>query len=527
MRVLAVLLVASAAFALVAPCVAAAAAAPVSYKPPVDGPIVDTWRPPPEPWDPGNRGIDYAPGRGTPVKAAADGEVTFAGQVGGELHVVVLHPDGVRTSYSFLESIAVHRGDQVRQGQVIGTAGDDLHFGARVGDDYIDPRTLFDGPPHVFLVPDEVGKPGTEAQERSGLSRFLSGVNKVVVGGGRIVAGQVAGVVEEVRGVWEEASSLRVWPHAVGLINTVVAWWNQRSDCTLASVQPPPVPEPRVAVLVGGLGSSTDEDSLKAVDAPGMGYIDTVRLSYKGGTAEENPYTTHDTTQDLRTEAKHLRDLLAQVHREHPGAPVDIIAHSQGGIIARLALAYDHTPLDPAMPEVKHVVTLASPHQGADLATALTNLNHTLTGKATEWAVSEANVTGTDLRGTSVHQLAEGSELLAKLNERRLPDGVQLTSIGSRGDALVPGIHTKVAGGRNVIVDLPGFLSDHRNLPGSAQGRREVGLAVADLPPTCQTLTDMMADTVVSDAIATGEDMAGLAAWGGATWLEAAKPWLR
>ncbi|MCU1463512.1 MAG: hypothetical protein JWO37_3587 [Acidimicrobiales bacterium] len=143
-------------FALVA--LAPAHADPGDYMPPVDGPVVDPFRPPTEPWGPGNRGIDYAPAPGTPVRAAAAGVVTFAGQVGGALHVVIRHADGIRTSYSFLATIAVAAGDTVEQGRIVGTAGPDLHFGARVGDRYLDPATLFGstGPPEVHLVPDDM-----------------------------------------------------------------------------------------------------------------------------------------------------------------------------------------------------------------------------------------------------------------------------------------------------------------------------------------------------------------------------------
>ena len=76
--------------------------------------------------------------------------------VGGSLHVVVRHADGVRTSYSFLRSVLVHRGDEVVRGQPVGTTGDRFHFGARIGDVYIDPALLFGdaGPPRVHLVPD-------------------------------------------------------------------------------------------------------------------------------------------------------------------------------------------------------------------------------------------------------------------------------------------------------------------------------------------------------------------------------------
>src|SRR4051812_34972384 len=81
------------------PAAAATGPAPVVYEPPVDAPVVDPFRPPPQPWAAGNRGVDFGTTAGQPVTAAADGEVVFAGNVGGSLHVVILHADGIRTSY--------------------------------------------------------------------------------------------------------------------------------------------------------------------------------------------------------------------------------------------------------------------------------------------------------------------------------------------------------------------------------------------------------------------------------------------
>lgn len=135
---------------------AAVAFAAVGYQPPVDAPVVDAFRAPPAPWAAGNRGIEYATDPGTRVGAAADGTVVFAGLVGGSLHVVVRHADGVRTSYSFLRTALVHRGDGVVRGEPVGTTGNRFHFGARIGDAYIDPALLFSGagPPRVRLVPD-------------------------------------------------------------------------------------------------------------------------------------------------------------------------------------------------------------------------------------------------------------------------------------------------------------------------------------------------------------------------------------
>jgi murein DD-endopeptidase MepM/ murein hydrolase activator NlpD len=116
-----------------------------AYIPPVDAPVVDPFHLPDTPYGAGNRGLEYATLPGTAVRASAAGVVSFAGPVGGALHVTVLHPDGVRTSYSFLARIAVVLGQPVRQGQVVGVAGARFHFGARVGGDYIDPAALFSG----------------------------------------------------------------------------------------------------------------------------------------------------------------------------------------------------------------------------------------------------------------------------------------------------------------------------------------------------------------------------------------------
>src|SRR5690242_4351821 len=78
---------------------------PVSYVPPVDAPVIDPFRPPPNPYAAGNRGLEYGTAPGDPVRASADGIVIFAGQVGGTLHITIRHADGLRTSYSFLATI--------------------------------------------------------------------------------------------------------------------------------------------------------------------------------------------------------------------------------------------------------------------------------------------------------------------------------------------------------------------------------------------------------------------------------------
>ncbi len=146
------------------PADAAAAERPrpgVSYRPPVRAPITDRFRPPADRYGAGNRGIDYDTDPGAAVTVSAGGEVVFAGAVALDRHVVVLHADGLRTSYSFLASVQVRRGDVVAAGTVVGTSGELLHFGVRSGDTYLDPMRLLDGA--AYLVPERRLRPPAPA----------------------------------------------------------------------------------------------------------------------------------------------------------------------------------------------------------------------------------------------------------------------------------------------------------------------------------------------------------------------------
>lgn len=107
------------------------------------------------------------------MRAAGRGTVTFAGPVAGSLHVTVTHPDGVRTSYSFLASISVRAGAELVRGVVVGVSGARVHVGARRGDLYIDPASLWGevGPPWVRLAPLDAGRPGGASSWWSGRGR--------------------------------------------------------------------------------------------------------------------------------------------------------------------------------------------------------------------------------------------------------------------------------------------------------------------------------------------------------------------
>lgn len=112
-------------------------------------------------YDPGHRGVDLRAEPGGTVLAAGAGVVTFAGQVAGRGVVTVLHADGIRTSYEPVAP-AVATGSEVAAGAVIGAVsgahgtfpvGAVLHWGARIGDRYLDPLSLLAPLGPVRLLP--------------------------------------------------------------------------------------------------------------------------------------------------------------------------------------------------------------------------------------------------------------------------------------------------------------------------------------------------------------------------------------
>jgi murein DD-endopeptidase MepM/ murein hydrolase activator NlpD len=100
-----------------------------------------------------NDGINLSVPEGTPVKAAEEGVVTYAGSAikrYGNL-VLVRHPNGYSTTYAHLGELLVKRNDTVKRGQVIahsgqsgGVSSPQLHFEVRKGSTPVDPMPFLD-----------------------------------------------------------------------------------------------------------------------------------------------------------------------------------------------------------------------------------------------------------------------------------------------------------------------------------------------------------------------------------------------
>jgi len=112
---------------------------------PVNATIAEAFHPPTSRYGPGNRGLEYSTVGGEDVVAVEAGTVTFAGNVGVDRFVVVDHEGGVRSTYAYLQSIAVARNQSVERGETLATAGPSFHLTARTKSDdlaesvYVDP----------------------------------------------------------------------------------------------------------------------------------------------------------------------------------------------------------------------------------------------------------------------------------------------------------------------------------------------------------------------------------------------------
>ena len=491
----------------------------VDYRPPVDAELTDAFRPPTTPYGPGNRGIDYATTEGQPVGAAADGEVVFAGRIGSSSHVTVLHADGLRTSYSFLATTTVRRGDRVRQGDTVGAAGaaPGLHFGARAGETYVDPLALFAPAPtatrRAWLVDDpDPTEPLTEAEERDLVRQALREL-------ARRATHAVQQKVDLARILLDDAIDLGIpMPVHLALAAAALQADLESGRCvpgTGDGVPPAPTPQPgrrRIVILVGGLGSATGRAAVLDTDTAGLGYArdDVHQFSYR---PDHQPYRPTHTQGDIGAQGRRLAADIADLQRQHPGTPVDVIAHSQGGLVARSAITTHR-----AAPTT--VVTLGTPHQGSDLATAGTAIDLTSTGhlvlEAADAATTaaDAGADTLDLNDTSIRQMAETSEFITSLPEHGWdPRRTHVVSIAARADPIVPNHQSRLHGpdAYNTVVTPHGTTSlhDHSTLPGSPEATAEIRRALERQPPICRTLHETLEDAFVGHRTSDLHDSVG------------------
>lgn len=497
-------------FALVVMLIAMAAT-PVGadWEHPVDAGVVDPFRPPATRFGAGNRGLEYRTVGGEIVRAADSGIVVFAGAVGGRRHVVVDHGDGLRSTYSYVSAIGVVRGQRVAQGERVATAAAGFHLTARLGASYVDPMLLIQGAEVVVrLVAGEVPRP----QARGGQTP------------------------DPVAALLDAAGDLTLSRQFRALADAAGEWY--RSECTddktvVTAPSGPGAMSERVLVQVGGLGTSSEAASIGGFDHDALGYRadNVVGFSYAGGCTPaafgggggdlsrelvSSPYGPSDTFQSVDVSAGRLADLIDRLSIARPDQPIDLVAHSLGGVVVRRAIEM-LSERDRAGP-IDVVMTIGSPHGGADLA--ITAAAMAGSDRVAAYLDPLIGDNAEFRRAESVLDIAErGTERGTAVDPLPPPEGVTVVAVAGAGDPVVPAEHGVWEGATNVVVptSLLDTLSVHGSLPSAPEVQREMQLALAGAAPRCIGLVSVLGAALQGRSISALEDtatlVAGLARW--------------
>ena len=486
------------------------------------------------------------------MRASGDGVVAFAGPVAGSLHVVVAHDGNLRTTYAFLAGISVRAGERVPRGQVVGSAGSSgpeheaggLHFGVRLGDRYLDPQRLFgvcDLTQLVRLIPaDDLPAEPWDAR------RVVSGSLTSGGSGVAAVAGDLAGALGDAAGAavdsgrsgWEAMSGAAgaatgvartlasigaggarglagvagaaVGHSPAGILASVAIdvaagaadWWHHRQECSDGSALADGTGgSGHLLMAVGGIDTAgAPDDPTFGLDTRALGYRDD-EVTYFSYARDGGAYRADQTHGDLHRAGLRLAEQLKRAQREHPGREVDLVAHSQGGVVVDAFLQDYYDAADPEYPPIGTVVTLSSPHEGAPLATAAADWRASPVGKElVEAAEERVRVAPTSAR--SVRQLDEHSRFLRDLWDERLPDHVDFTTIGATDDVIVPATQVDVPDATKVVVGVGGGpLDDHANIPRDAGALRIVRAALEGRAPPCVGVVEGLRGVVVPTLI--------------------------
>jgi hypothetical protein len=423
--------------------------------PPVDGAVTRGWIAPAHEFGPGHRGIDYAVPEGTLVRAAAPGTVSFAGVVAGVRAVTLQHADGLATTYTSLSEMFVRGGEDVEDGRWIGRAGvahaggeAGLHFGVKLNGAYVDPAEYL-GPvgiaDAIHLAPTVWRPPDV--------------------------------LTEGFRSAFDDPGSYR---------------WGCRAVEPIGPSRPPP--NDNLAIAIAGIGSKTaggvSADMYEhGPEQLGYSHANVYRFSYAGarGPLLHEPFTRGDSFGDLRVAARRLRSMVMKVGRREPGRHVDLIAHSQGGIVARLFLQSLQRSWDPRLPVVDHLVTLSTPHTGAPLAGDIEGLDRTLTGGFVLDAVSAWTKRGgpvPDPRSVAAAQLAPGSELLSAMAKEDVAFGTRVLALGIANDPVVPPDRARLFNEPSRTL-APAGLNGHSGIVSSPDALALAYAFLRNARPTC------------------------------------------
>lgn len=412
------------------------------FERPVPGEVTRAFDPPRTLWGPGHRGVDLAAPVGSVVRSAGAGTVRFAGTVAGTRWVTVAHRGALVTTYGPIAELAVAAGARVRAGQRLGTVagGHDparpvLHWSARLAGAYLDPLSLLDD---ARWVPTLIGPGGTEVTDLPDLPSYDPWQGRRGIAGW---LGFVEGSPEAQHAGWSLAPNPN---HVLGVAG--LSSWSGRLPLDLTHLGFAPAD-------VTYLSYAGREDVVGPLD-PDDPHRDQV------------PYGPGDTWDGVHEAAEELREQLRAQWAREPGRAVDLVGHSMGGVVIAYYLLTMHDPADPTLPPIGHAVTVASPLEGSDLASAgVDAVRSHLVHALLRVSADRLDEPVPDVDDQAVQDLTVGSPIADRIAQAwddaradvwssPLATGTQVLTLGGSQDVVVPERRSDLPGAPHVV--LPG-----------------------------------------------------------------------
>jgi hypothetical protein len=302
------------------------------------------------------------------------------------------------------------------------------------------------------------------------------------------------------------------------LVAVAVAEYERLTSCP----QPDPVAHPvgsgNLVMAVAGRGSRR---RTRAGGAAGpslgirwgvLGYRagDVSYFSYAAGSAAYGPRATYG---DLHEKARLLGEQIKAAARAQPGRHLDLVGHSQGGVVIDLFLKEVYRGHEAEYPPIDNVVTFASPHEGTPTAGVGTAVGRSVVAPALRTA-SEVGMPGLGLGSDSLAQLAAGSETMRDLwADGGPPRGIRFLSIAGSEDPVVPSSVADVPGARKVVVPVGSAFDPTDDHSGIVRDPDAISAAQAHLSggapvDSCGPLTDVVSTGYVVAAQAAANALA-------------------
>jgi len=283
------------------------------------------------------------------------------------------------------------------------------------------------------------------------------------------VGGTILEAVEFVTGLRHAAAQL-----VAAAFEVIVAYGLSALERLQACPQPAPKPHGagsgNLAMVVAGLGSSRRrraDGSLApsaAIDREVLGYRKG-EVAYFSYDPDKPTYRGPDTFGDLHAQARSLGEQLRALEAEHPGRSVDLIGHSQGGVVISLFLAEHYRGHEADYPPIANVVTFASPLQGTPTASVASAVDDTIGGRLAFLAIKRVRK-DLPLGSKAIDQLDPRSSTIDVISDASF-EAPRFLSVMASQDLVVPSTQGDVSGGKKVVVNvgsLPWPFDDHTGI---------------------------------------------------------------